>query len=148
MTDNYTNKARSLAKIQITDKARSLAEIQIAKTKPTYQEVEQALINIIKAGLYYRKPKDGKFIQNYKERIKKLHQAEDPEVYILNSAITIFPNEDKYNKTMNDCKEWYGNDSKILNSFVELYKLYYKLAKDNFVKEAQIDKEAEDFLNL
>ncbi|CAG8822364.1 8551_t:CDS:1, partial [Cetraspora pellucida] len=29
------------------------------QTKPTYQEVEQALINVVKAGLYYRKPKDG-----------------------------------------------------------------------------------------
>ena len=35
------------------------------EAKPIYKEVEQALINIIKAGLYYRKPKDGKFMQNY-----------------------------------------------------------------------------------
>ncbi|CAG8743542.1 9463_t:CDS:1, partial [Cetraspora pellucida] len=106
------------------------------------------LINVVKAGLYYRKPKDGKFMQNHKERIKKLRQAKDPEEYILNSAMTIFPNEDKYNKTMNDCKAWYGNDSKIYTSIMELYKLYYNLAKDYFIKEVQIDKEAEDFLNL
>ena len=29
---------------------------QVSETKPTYQEVEQALINVVKAGLYYRKP--------------------------------------------------------------------------------------------
>src|SRR5260363_158729 len=121
---------------------------QLAETKPIYKEVEQALINVIKAGLYYRKPKDGKFMQNYKEKIRKLRQAEDPEEYILKLAMTIFPNTDKYNKIMNDYKSWYGNDPKILNSIMELYKLYYKLAKDHFVNEAQIDKEAEDFLNL
>ena len=121
---------------------------QLTETKPIYKEVEQALINIIKAGLYYRKPKDSKFIQNYKERIRKLRQAEDPEEYILNLAMTIFPNKDKYNKIMNDYKSWYGNDPKILNSIMELYKLYYKLAKDHFIDEAQIDKEAEEFLNL
>ncbi|CAG8502580.1 4668_t:CDS:2 [Cetraspora pellucida] len=49
------------------------------RTKPTYQEVEQALINVVKADIYYKKPKE---------------------------------------------------------------------AKDYFIKEAQIDKEAEDFLNL
>ena len=118
------------------------------QTKPIYQEVEQALINVIKAGIYYKKPKDGKFMQNYKERIKKLRQAEDPNEYIKNLAQIIFPNEDKYNKTMNDYKEFYGWDPKILNSIMELYELYYKLAKDHFVKEAQIDQEAEDFFNL
>ena len=121
---------------------------QLTETKPTYKEVEQALINVIKAGLYYRKPKDGKFMQNYKERIRKLCPTEDPEEYILKLAMTIFPNKDKYNKIMNDYKSWYGNDPKILNSIMELYKLYYKLAKDHFVNEAQIDKEAEEFLNL
>ena len=74
------------------------------ETKPTYKEVEQALINVIKAGLYYRKPKDGKFMQNYKERIRKLQQAEVPEEYILNLAMTIFPNKNKYNKIMNNYK--------------------------------------------
>ena len=118
------------------------------QTKPTYQEVEQALINVVKAGIYYKKPKEGKFMQNYKERIKKLRQAEDPNEYIKNLAQIIFPNEDKYNKTMNDYKEFYGRDPKILNSIIELYELYYKLAKDHFIKEAQIDQEAEDFLNL
>src|SRR5260364_209643 len=121
---------------------------QLAETKPIYKEVEQALINVIKAGLYYRKPKDDKFMQNYKERIRKLRQAEEPEEYILNLAMTIFPNEEKYHKIKNNYKEFYGQDPKILNSIMELYKLYYKLAKDHFVKEAQIDKEAEDFLNL
>ena len=72
------------------------------QTKPTYQEVEQALINVVKARIYYRKPKDGKFMQNYKEKIIKLRQAEDPEEYILKLAITKFPNKEKSNQIMND----------------------------------------------
>ncbi|CAG8690091.1 5516_t:CDS:2 [Rhizophagus irregularis] len=106
-------------------------QIQLTENKPTSQEIEQALINIIKAGLYYRRPKDGKFMQNYKERL----------------AQTIFPNKDKYHQIMDDYKSYYGKDSKILNSIMELYKLYYRLAKDYFVIEAKIDEEAEDFLN-
>jgi hypothetical protein len=122
-------------------------QIQLTDTKPTSQQVEQGLINIIKAGLYYRRPKDGKFMQSYKERIKKLRQAEDPEEYVFKLAQTIFPNKDKYQQVMDDYKTYYGKDPKILNSIMELYKLYYRLAKDNFVIEAKIDEEAEDFLN-
>src|SRR5204862_2490669 len=117
-------------------------QIQLTETKPTSQEIEQALINIVKAGLYYKRPKEGKFMQSYKERIKKLRQAEDPEEYVLKLAQTIFPNKDKYNKIMGDYKHWYGNDPEILNSIMELYKLYYKLAKDYFIKKEDIDNEA------
>ena len=71
-------------------------QIQITEAKPTSQQVEQALINVVKAGIYYRKPKDGKFMQSYKERVKKLHQAEDPDKYILENAKKLFPTKNKY----------------------------------------------------
>ena len=122
-------------------------QIQLSDTKPTYQEIEQALINVVKAGIYYRRPKDGKFMQSYKERIKKLRQAEDPEEYVLKLAQTIFPNKDKYHQIMDDYKSYYGKDPKILNSIMELYKLYYRLAKDYFITESQIEEETEDFLS-
>jgi hypothetical protein len=120
-------------------------QIQIAEVKPTSHQVEQALINIVKAGLYNRKPKDGKFMQSYKERVKKLRQAEDPEQYVEDLARTIFPNEHKYHQIMDDYKSWYGRDPEILNTIMDLYKLYYKLAKDYFIKKEDID--AEDFLS-
>ena len=116
-------------------------------TKPTSQEVEQALINVVKAGLYYRRPKEGKFMQSYKEQIRKLRQAEDPEEYVLKLAQTIFPNEDKYNKIMSEYKGWYGKDPEILNTIMELYKLYYRLTKEYFNTKAQADEEVEDFLS-
>ncbi len=119
----------------------------LAEAKPTSQQVEQALVNVVKAGLYYRKPKDGKFMQSYKERVKKLRQSEDPEQYVVDLARTIFPNEHKYHQIMDDYKSWYGRDPEILNTIMELYKLYYKLAKDYFIKKEDIDNEAEDFLS-
>ncbi|RGB24318.1 hypothetical protein C1646_773275 [Rhizophagus diaphanus] len=122
-------------------------QIQLSDTKPTYQEVEQALINVIKAGIYYRRLKEGKFMQSYKERIKKLRQAEDPQEYILKLAMTIFPNEAKYHKVKDDYKEYYGRDPKILNAIMELYKLYYKLAKDYFITDKQVNEETKDFLS-
>ena len=122
-------------------------QVQLPETKPTYQEVEQALINVVKAGIYYRRPKEGKFMQSYKERIKKLRQAEDPQEYVLKLAMTIFPNESKYHKIKDDYKEYYGKDPKILNAIMELYKLYYKLAKDYFITDKQVDEETEDFLS-
>ena len=122
-------------------------QIQLSEAKPTFQKVKQALINVVKAGIYYRKPKDGKFIQSYKERVKKLRQAEDPDAYILENAKRLFLDKDKYHSIMDDYKSWYGKDSKILNAVIDLYKLYYKLAKDYFNTEEQVNKELKDFLN-
>jgi hypothetical protein len=123
-------------------------QIQITEAKPTSQEVEQALIKVVKAGIYYRRPLDGKFMQNYKERVKKLRQAEDPDEYVLENAKRLFPTKDKYHQIMDDYKSWYGKDPRILNAVIDLYKLYYKIAKDYFITETQVDEEAEDFLNL
>ena len=107
-----------------------------AEAKPTPQEIEKALINVVKAGISYRRPKEGKFMQSYKERVKKLRQTEDPEKYVLKLALTIFPDEAKYHSIMDDYKSWYGKDPRILNAIMDLYKLYYKLAKDHFyIKE-------------
>ena len=76
-----------------------------------------------------------------------MRQAKDPEEYILKLAQTIFLNEDKYKKIMDDYKHWYGNDPEILNSIIALYRLYHRLAKDYFNTKAQVDEKAEDFLN-
>jgi len=58
--------------------------------------------------------------------------------------MTIFPNEAKYHKVKDDYKEYYGRDPKILNAIMELYKLYYKLAKDYFT-DKQVDEETSFF---
>ena len=85
-------------------------------------------------------------MQGYKERIKKLHQAEDPNDYILENAKRLLLSKDKYHQIIDNYKEWYKRDPRILSAILDLYKLYYKLAKDYFITEEQVDKEAEDFL--
>ena len=126
-------------------------QIQLSKEKPgkpTAKEVEKALINVLKAGIYYNKPKDGKFMISYKERVEKLRQAEDPNEYSIELARKIFPNESQYHRVKDDIKSWYGRNPEILNAIMELYKLYYELAKDSFITKEQLDKDVEDFLAL
>ena len=60
--------------------------------------------------------------------------------------MTIFPNEAKYHKVKDDYKEYYRRDPNILNSIMELYKLYYKLAKDYFITDKRVYEKTEDFL--
>ena len=134
--------------IQLTNGQQAPAESPEGAGKPTVKEVEKALINVLKAGIYYNKPKDGKFMISYKERVEKLRQAEDPNEYIIELARKIFPNESQYHRVMDDFKSWYGRNPEILNAIMELYKLYYELAKDSFIKKEELDKEVEDFLAL
>jgi len=114
--------------------------------KPTHFDIEEALIALIKAGILYKKPKDSKFMLGYKQRVISLRQAEDPEKFIHESAQTILPNEIKYQQIMNDFKSWYKREPKILESILALYKLYYELAKDSFLSDEEVNKEAEEFL--
>ena len=125
-------------------------QIQLSEekpSKPTAKEVEKVLINVIKAGLYYNKPKDGKFMLSYKERVKKIRDSTSPDEYVIRLAKAIFPNEEEYHRVKDDYKSWYGRNPEILNAIMELYKLYYELAKDSFITKEQLDKDAEDFLN-
>lgn len=48
---------------------------------------------------------------------------------------------------MNDYKSYYGKDPRILNAVMDLYKIYYKLAKDYFNTEARVNEEIDDFFN-
>ena len=121
---------------------------QAKPTKPTYRDIETALIAVVKAGILYKKPKDGKFMLRYKQRITMLRQEEDPEKFVLESAQTNLPNEIKYRQILDDYKTWYNREPKILEAVTKLYRLYYELAKDHFLTEEQVDQEAEDFLNL
>ena len=120
---------------------------QAIPAKPTYREIESALIAVIKAGILYKKPKDGKFILCYKQRIIKLRQAEEPENFILEIAQSILPNETKYQQILEDYKTWYSREPKLLSAINKLYKLYYELAKDYFLTDSQADDEVEDYLN-
>ncbi|RHZ61181.1 hypothetical protein Glove_349g152 [Diversispora epigaea] len=120
---------------------------EVKSSKPTWQDIEKAIVDIVKAGVYYKKPKDSKFMQNYKKRYTELHQAEDPDTYILTNAKKIYPNEDKYIEMKRQYQEWYRSELKILQAIVKLNDLYYQLAKDHFTTNEEIEEETDDFLN-
>src|SRR3954451_18531474 len=122
-------------------------QIQLVEIKPTYQKVEQALINILKAGVLCGKPRDSKFMQSYKKWVLSIRQAEEPDAYILENAKRLFSTKEKYQQVMNDYKSWYGKEPKILNAVIELYKLYYKLVKDSFITETEAEEIVDDILN-
>ncbi|CAH1768693.1 6830_t:CDS:1, partial [Entrophospora sp. SA101] len=133
---------------QVSIAKQCLSETTDAKSSiPTWQDIEKAIVNIVKAGVYYKKEKDGKFMQNYKKRYTELHQAEDPDIYILNNAKRIYPNEDKYISMKSQYQEWYKNEPKILQAVSKLSDLYYQLAKNHFATNEEIEEEAGDFLN-
>lgn len=133
----------------MTNTTQNMIQIstEVKSSQPSWQDIEKAIVNIVKAGIYYKKEKDSKFMQNYKKRYTELHQAEDPDIYILNNAKKIYPNEDKYIEMKKQYQEWYKNDPKILQAILKLNDLYYQLAKDHFATNEEIEEEAEDFLN-
>jgi hypothetical protein len=120
---------------------------EVSSSKPTWQDIEKAIEDIVIAGVYYKKKKEEKFMQNYKTRYTELHQAEDPDIYILDNAKRIYPNEDKYIVMKKQYQEWYKNEPKILQAVLKLNNLYYQLAKDHFATNEEIEEEANDFLN-
>ncbi|CAH1770408.1 15265_t:CDS:1, partial [Entrophospora sp. SA101] len=82
-------------------------------TKPTWKDFEKAIIEILRAGIYYRKPKDKGFMSWYKKLLTELHSAEEPEMYVYEKAIDKFPNEEVYNQTMEEFKSYYKKELKI-----------------------------------
>ncbi|RHZ48183.1 hypothetical protein Glove_557g9 [Diversispora epigaea] len=106
-----------------------------------------AIVKVIQAGILYKKKKEEKFMQGYKKRYTNLHQAEDPDIYILNNAKEYIPNEVKYIAIKRQYQEWYKNEPEILQAILKLNDLYYQLAKDYFATNEEIEEEADDFLN-
>ena len=124
-----------------------MSSTEVKSTHPTWQDIEKALIAIVRAGLYYKKPKDGKFLQNYRKRVHDLRKADDPTEFIIKKAQYLFPNEAKYNQMKKDYRTYYKYEPRILKAVETLNDLYYTIAKEYFKSEEEIEKEADDFLN-
>ncbi|CAG8657069.1 1831_t:CDS:1, partial [Paraglomus brasilianum] len=61
--------------------------------------------------------------------------------------ITLFPNEEAYNKRMSRYRKWYQGKKELLTSVEDLYNLYYKLSKkDRPMTETEIEEAVEDVL--
>jgi len=79
--------------------------------------------------------------------VKNLRNAENRDEYIKYTAITLFPNEEAYNKRMSRYRKWYQGKKELLTSVEDLYNLYYKLSKkDRPMTETEIEEAVEDVL--
>lgn len=116
-------------------------------TKPTWQEVEKAIIDILRAGIYCRKPKDKGFMKWYKKQLDELRGSEEPEMYIYEIALDKFPNEEVYKQTMEEFKSHYKKELRVRKAIENYYNICFKLAKESFNTEEEIDEELNEFIN-
>ncbi|CAG8832835.1 36586_t:CDS:1, partial [Gigaspora margarita] len=124
-----------------TTQTNQLSSEIASSQQVTWQDIETALVNVIKAGIYYRYPKDSKFIEEYKGYTIELRNAKDKEEHIKRIAYMIFPDEEAYNKRMGRYYFWYKNKPRILKAVETLYGLYHNLMKENILTEDKIEEE-------
>ena len=123
----------------------SLTQIKI--TKPTWQDIEKSIINILRAGIYYRKLKDKGFMSWYKKQLDELRKSEDPECHIFEKALEKFPNEELYKTTIEEHNTYYKKELRIQQSIAKYYNLYYNMVKDTFNTEKEMEEELDAFIN-
>ncbi|CAG8820662.1 34633_t:CDS:1, partial [Racocetra persica] len=83
----------------------------------------------------------------YAGYIKNLRNADNQDEYIKYTAITLFPNNDAYNKRISRYRKWYQGKKELLTSIEDLYNLYYELSKkDQLMTETEIEEAIEDIL--
>ena len=69
---------------------------QIETTMPTWQDIEKGIKEIVNMAVFYKKKKNGKFLQEYKRWYLDLYGAEEPNEYIVEFAINLYSNKEKY----------------------------------------------------
>ncbi|RHZ89308.1 hypothetical protein Glove_16g166 [Diversispora epigaea] len=119
----------------------------VPKTVLSIPERCTTQIKIIKEAFRLRYKKDSKHISEYAGYVKNLCNAENQDEYIKYTAITLFPNDEAYNKRMPRYRKWYQSKKELLTSVEDLYNLYYKLSKkDRPMTETEIEEAVEDVL--
>ncbi|CAG8656438.1 4992_t:CDS:1, partial [Diversispora eburnea] len=66
----------------------------------TWKMIESAQIKIMREAFNHRYKKDSQIITDYVTYIKNLRNAENKDEYIKYTAISLFPNEEAYNRRM------------------------------------------------
>ena len=133
----------------MTDTNSSLKEqnSELLTQNITWRMIELAQIKIIKEAFRLRYRKDSKLISEYASYVKNLRNSENKDEYIKYTAITLFPNEEVYNKRMSRYRNWFHNKKELLLTIENLYNLYYELSKrERPMTEAEIDEATEDIL--
>jgi hypothetical protein len=60
----------------------------------TWKDIEKAQIKIMEKGFRVRYKKDSKFIREYAGYVARLRQGENPDEYVRNTAMMLFPDEE------------------------------------------------------
>ena len=125
----------------------SQVSTEVESSIPTWQDIEKAILDILRAGIYYRKPKNKGFMSRYKKQLEELRGSEDPEIHIYEKAIEKFPNEEIFKSTMEDHKDYYKKEIKIRQAIEKYYTLCYDIAKESFMNEKELEDELNEFVN-
>ncbi|RHZ84176.1 hypothetical protein Glove_85g28 [Diversispora epigaea] len=120
---------------------------EVKSSKPTWQDIEKAILVILKAGIFCKKPKNKGFMSRYKKQLDELRGSENPEMYIYEKAIENFPNEEAYNQTIEDHEGYYKKDPRIQKAIKTYYILCYTIVKDTFATEEEIEEELDSWIN-
>ncbi|RHZ65060.1 hypothetical protein Glove_319g3 [Diversispora epigaea] len=113
----------------------------------TWKMIESAQIKIMREAFNQRYKKDSQIIRDYATYIKNLRNAENKDEYIKYTAITLFPNEEAYNRRMARYRKWYQNKRELLVSVENLYNLYFSLSKEvRPMTETEIEEAIEEVL--
>src|SRR5438552_13485837 len=116
----------------MTSTTQVTSTTQIVNSMSTWQDIEKAIKEIVDMAVFYKKKKNKKFLQGYKRQYLNLYGAEEPNEYIVEFAINLYSNKEKYIQIKEEYKNWYRFKSLLLKAVDKLNIMYYKLAKDHF----------------
>lgn len=119
----------------------------VASSKPTWQDFEKAIIDILRAGVAYKLPKNKGFMSWYKRQLDELRSAEDPDLHIFEKAIDLFPTEDSYREKIETHKSYYKRHINVRKTIQKYYVLCYNIVKDSFSTEEEIEEELNEWVN-
>jgi hypothetical protein len=133
---------------QVSIAKQSLSETtEVKSSLPTWQDIEKAIVAILRAGVAYKLPKDKSFMSWYKRQLDELHSAEDPDLHIFEKAIDLFPTEDSYREKIEIHKSYYKKHINVRKAIQKYYELCYNIVKESFSTEEEIDEELNEWLN-
>ena len=120
----------------------------VASSKPTWQDFEKAIIDILRAGNFYNKDRTKGFMDYYKKQLDELRKSEDQKQYIITKARALLPNEEIYDaKIKAFSNSYYKSEPKIRQAVLNYLKLIHKIAKEYFITDEEREEEFQAWLN-
>jgi hypothetical protein len=109
-----------------------------------HKDIESAMFKVIEVAYSQGKERYDKLGGRYAEYLKTLQRRRDAEDYVRSVAKRLAPNEDVYNKRMEDYKDWYNEE--VYKSLEKLYGLYLELANQKEKVEKRSKEDVREIL--